>query len=254
MSDVAQRIAKLLEQEGLSYRELANRAKIPSSTLQRYATGVTDKIPQSRINAIAAALHTTPAYLCGYTDNPEPGIAFHAISALSPKLLALEESMDKAINEIVGVIYEICGINEENYVTNNIEAVLSPSKISVLKDFLRDHKETFKLLVESIDDPNSLITASKASQILFGTDENGAERDSTDSRLDLAMVALTLKQLLDDASLTDAHELTNAVECFFMSGGNTEFLRTYAKASHDMQKAALAVLKSSIPQEENEKS
>lgn len=66
MSEISRRILALIRDLNISYGELAATTKIPKSALQRYATGETEKIPLDRLEAIAQALHTTPAYLMGW--------------------------------------------------------------------------------------------------------------------------------------------------------------------------------------------
>ena len=63
MSDLSNRILRLIEDKGLSYGELAEMTNIPKSALQRYATGETEKIPLPRIEIIANALGVSFAYL-----------------------------------------------------------------------------------------------------------------------------------------------------------------------------------------------
>lgn len=66
MSDLSNRILRLIEDKGLSYGELAEMTNIPKSALQRYATGETEKIPLPRIEIIANALGVSSAYLIGW--------------------------------------------------------------------------------------------------------------------------------------------------------------------------------------------
>ena len=85
MSEISNRILALIQDLNISYGELAAMTKIPKSALQRYATGETEKIPLNRLEAIAQALHTDPAYLMGWVDDPQRrGVAF-AIEADSPE-------------------------------------------------------------------------------------------------------------------------------------------------------------------------
>ncbi len=69
MSICSDRILNAIRDKGYSYNELAAITGIPKSALQRYATGETEKIPVSRIEAIASALHCSPEYLLGWTDD-----------------------------------------------------------------------------------------------------------------------------------------------------------------------------------------
>lgn len=66
MSEVSKRLLELIGRSGMSYSELAEKTGIPKSALQRYATGETAKIPLNRMEAMAAALKTTPSYLLGW--------------------------------------------------------------------------------------------------------------------------------------------------------------------------------------------
>lgn len=71
MSDLSNRILRLIEDKGLSYGELAEMTNIPKSALQRYATGETEKIPLPRIEIIANALGVSSAYLIGWDSAGE---------------------------------------------------------------------------------------------------------------------------------------------------------------------------------------
>lgn len=66
MQEINRRLHALIVQSGLSYAELAQLTGISKSALQRYATGETEKIPLNRLEALAVALHTTPAALSGW--------------------------------------------------------------------------------------------------------------------------------------------------------------------------------------------
>ena len=70
MSDMSARIAKAFTNKGYTYGDLSEITGIPKSALQRYVTGVTEKIPIPRLESIAHALDTTPQYLMGWTDDP----------------------------------------------------------------------------------------------------------------------------------------------------------------------------------------
>ena len=69
MTEVSKRLLELIGRRAMSYSELAEKTGIPKSALQRYATGETEKIPLNRMEAMAAALGTTPAYLLGWSKD-----------------------------------------------------------------------------------------------------------------------------------------------------------------------------------------
>ena len=62
----AKRISEAIEKSGLSYPELERLTGISKSSLQRYATGVTKKIPIDCIEKIAEATHADARYLMGW--------------------------------------------------------------------------------------------------------------------------------------------------------------------------------------------
>lgn len=68
MKDRAERINEAIEKSGYSYVELSKITGISKSTLQRYATGETKKIPIDNIEKIAIATNTDSRYLMGW-DN-----------------------------------------------------------------------------------------------------------------------------------------------------------------------------------------
>ena len=76
MNAISERILNLLAEKDISYGELSIQTNIPKSALQRYATGQTEKIPIDRLDRIAKALNTTPAYLMGWEDAKEKSIPF----------------------------------------------------------------------------------------------------------------------------------------------------------------------------------
>lgn len=68
MSEISNRILRLITEKGLSYSDLSKHTGIPKSALQRYATGETPKIPLDRLELIASALGVSAAYLMGWED------------------------------------------------------------------------------------------------------------------------------------------------------------------------------------------
>ena len=67
----AERIKALIEKSGKSYRDLEILTGIKRSTLQRYATGSTTKIPLGVIEKLATALNVSQEYLMGWEEKEE---------------------------------------------------------------------------------------------------------------------------------------------------------------------------------------
>lgn len=66
MSIRSERIKALVEQSNLSYQELEKLTGIKKSSLQRYASGVTTKIPLDVIEKLSNAFHVSQEYLMGW--------------------------------------------------------------------------------------------------------------------------------------------------------------------------------------------
>lgn len=65
MSICYERIKLLIEQSGLSYQELEKKTGVKKSSLQRYASGTTIKIPLDVIEKLAKAFNVSREYLIG---------------------------------------------------------------------------------------------------------------------------------------------------------------------------------------------
>ena len=66
MSIHSERIKALIEKSELSYQELEKLTGIKKSSLQRYASGVTTKIPLDVIEKLAKVFHVSREYLMGW--------------------------------------------------------------------------------------------------------------------------------------------------------------------------------------------
>lgn len=68
MSIRSERIKSLIEQSKLSYVELEKLTGIKKSSLQRYASGVTSKIPLEVIEKLSKVFHVSQQYLMGWEE------------------------------------------------------------------------------------------------------------------------------------------------------------------------------------------
>lgn len=71
MSVRSERIKALIEQSKESYQELEKRTGIKKSSLQRYASGVTTKIPLDVIEKLSVAFNVSQEYLMGWSDDEQ---------------------------------------------------------------------------------------------------------------------------------------------------------------------------------------
>lgn len=68
MSIRSERIKSLIEQSGKSYQELETVTGIKKSSLQRYASGVTAKIPLDVIEKLSKTFNVSKEYLMGWDE------------------------------------------------------------------------------------------------------------------------------------------------------------------------------------------
>ncbi len=92
MSTRSERIKSLIEQSGKSYQELEKLTGIKKSSLQRYASGVTTKIPLDVIEKLANAFNVSQEYLMGWDEKKN--------SPSEPQLTEGEKLMLKLFRQI----------------------------------------------------------------------------------------------------------------------------------------------------------
>ena len=66
MSTRADRIKALIDESGKSYQELEKLTGVKKSSLQRYASGATTKIPLDVIEKLSAAFNVSQEYIMGW--------------------------------------------------------------------------------------------------------------------------------------------------------------------------------------------
>lgn len=69
MSTRIERIKSLIEEQHFTYQELENLTGIKKSSLQRYVTGATAKIPLDVIEKLAKVFEVSQEYLMGWSDD-----------------------------------------------------------------------------------------------------------------------------------------------------------------------------------------
>lgn len=71
MSIRSERIKALVDNSGLSYQELEKLTGIKKSSLQRYASGATTKIPLDVIEKLSVAFNVSQEYLMGWDEKKD---------------------------------------------------------------------------------------------------------------------------------------------------------------------------------------
>ena len=92
MSIRSERIKALVESSGMSYQDLEKLTGIKKSSLQRYASGVTSKIPLDVIEKLSVAFNVSQEYLMGWDENKD--------SPSEPSLTEGEELMLELFRKI----------------------------------------------------------------------------------------------------------------------------------------------------------
>ena len=65
---IIKRLKQAIDDSGLTYSQLESKTGISKSALQRYATGMTKKIPVDTIVAIAPVLNVSAAWIMGWSE------------------------------------------------------------------------------------------------------------------------------------------------------------------------------------------
>lgn len=106
-----QRLQELFRKSGKSYDELAKETGIPKSTLQRYITGETGKIPVDRLECIAACLGSTAKAILGWVPDDDESDRIQRISQSlheNPRLGLLFDRSSKMsaadMDVVIGVV------------------------------------------------------------------------------------------------------------------------------------------------------
>ena len=75
---MGEKIAKLLEEHGMTQRELAEKVGVTEVSMSRYIKG--ERIPKAPLIAkIAEALHTSANYLVGIEEKEDPEMDFYFV-------------------------------------------------------------------------------------------------------------------------------------------------------------------------------
>lgn len=69
MNDIVKRLLEAKEFSGLSYADLARLTGLSKSTIQRYLSGYTDKVPLDFVQTLCRALNIREDVAMGWADN-----------------------------------------------------------------------------------------------------------------------------------------------------------------------------------------
>ena len=109
MNERAKRIKELVTRSEKTYQELEVITGVKKSSLQRYASGVTTKIPMDVIEKLETAFNVPRGYIMGWDEPPEEMGAIAADVALNPELMHLVKmfsALEDADKEMVLMLVE----------------------------------------------------------------------------------------------------------------------------------------------------
>lgn len=69
LNEIISRLKEVVENSHLSYAQIEKKTGIAKSSIQRYVTGQTQKIPIDNISKIANACGVTPEYVLGWVPD-----------------------------------------------------------------------------------------------------------------------------------------------------------------------------------------
>lgn len=87
--DMAQRIKDLRISQNLTLEQVANEVGVGKSTVRKWETGMIANMRRDKIASLAKALHTTPAYLMGWIDEPHREITLDNLFKIETKKFPL---------------------------------------------------------------------------------------------------------------------------------------------------------------------
>ncbi|MBR2390600.1 MAG: helix-turn-helix transcriptional regulator [Mogibacterium sp.] len=87
MNERARRIKQLFDESGKTYRDLEILTGITKSSLQRYANGVTTKIPLEAVEKLEKAFEVPRGYIMGWQAEQEPEQEPEQLADITAQLL-----------------------------------------------------------------------------------------------------------------------------------------------------------------------
>lgn len=125
------------EAKGLSAQKLGKMVGVDKTTIYRYEKGQIDKMPFTVVNQLAEILNINPAFIAGFSNDPE-----------LPKL-----SEDTIVNKVVNLLHELEPNRKNNVYIYTMGQVKEQKEFSQKKD----EKQIYTLAAHS-DDPEKEVT------------------------------------------------------------------------------------------------
>ena len=78
-NNISNRIRELRAKHGLTLEQVAQQVGVGRSTVRKWETGIIENMRRDKIAKLATALHTTPGYLMGWTDDQDAPVPSNII-------------------------------------------------------------------------------------------------------------------------------------------------------------------------------
>lgn len=106
IAEIIKRLQDCIKESELSYVELEKRTNIAKSSIQRYVSGSTKKIPIDAIQAIANAVGVSPEYILGWnkSDPNQLSLTTHETNVITA--YREKPEMQPAVDKLLGVEQE----------------------------------------------------------------------------------------------------------------------------------------------------
>ena len=117
MSTRSERIKLLVEESGKSYQELEKITGIKKSSLQRYASGATAKIPLDVIEKLSNAFNVSQEYLMGWDEDAKENNPPAEPKLTEDEKMWLElyhKLSDETRKQLIEAFSEYGGLSEDN--------------------------------------------------------------------------------------------------------------------------------------------
>lgn len=88
-NDMAKKIKILRLAQNLTLEQVANQVGVGKSTVRKWETGMIANMRRDKISSLAMALHTSPAYLMGWVDEPHQEISADNLFRIETKRFPL---------------------------------------------------------------------------------------------------------------------------------------------------------------------
>lgn len=147
-NDMAKKIRDLRIAQNLTLEQVANQVGVGKSTVRKWETGMIANMRRDKIASLAKALHTTPAYLMGWEDDPiqEKVSANEIVMSIGEKIkkLRLQNGLSQAdLGKIVDVTDKAVSTWENDIKIPRMETIEKIARyFGVSKAYLVDGNET----------------------------------------------------------------------------------------------------------------